>query len=85
MASGSDPFAMFNLPTPGAYSYLASNKLYGCIMVYFIANAIETQLISTGAFEVLFNDMPIWSKLDTGRIPQPDEFFQIIESQMRYA
>lgn len=33
----------------------------------------------------LFNplDVPVWSKLETGRIPQPNEMFQIIENHMR--
>lgn len=28
-------------------------------------------------------DVPVWSKLETGRIPQPNEMFQIIENHMR--
>jgi len=43
---------------------------------------VETQLISTGAFEITLNDMPVWSKIEAGRIPQPGELFQIIENQM---
>lgn len=82
-------------------------------MIFFIFNAIEGQLISSGAFEIHFNgkqcfilalsyfifscaeklmfnnisDVPIWSKLETGRIPQPLELFQIIDTQlnMQYA
>ena len=30
-------------------------QVYACLMVFFISNAIEGQLISTGAFEVVFN------------------------------
>lgn len=51
-------------------------------MIFFISNAVEGQMISTGAFEVSFNDVPIWSKLQTGRIPAAGEMFQIIENQM---
>ena len=32
-----------------------TNKIYGCLMIFFVANAIEGQLISTGAFEIQFN------------------------------
>jgi selT/selW/selH-like putative selenoprotein len=39
------------------------------------------QLISTGAFEISLNDMPLWSKLESGRIPQPGELLQIIGKQ----
>ena len=69
-------------------------------MLFFISNAVEGQLISTGAFEVSYNgnegkneglhaqtifstDQPVWSKLETGRVPQPAEMVQIIESQLR--
>lgn len=31
-----------------------------------------------------FSDMPVWSKLETGRIPQPSELFQIIDSQLGF-
>lgn len=43
------------------------------------------QLISSGAFEIFFNDVPIWSKLQSGRIPAPQELFQIIENQLKFS
>lgn len=76
-------------------------------MLFFASNAIEGQLVSSGAFEILLNgacwwkklliyslyihniiiiayytDVPVWSKLETGRIPQPPELFQIIDNHM---
>lgn len=30
-----------------------------------------------------FSDVPVWSKLETGRIPQPPELFQIIDNHIR--
>mgnify|MGYP001791560134 len=30
----------------------------------------------------LIVDEPVWSKLETGRIPQPNEIVQIIENHM---
>lgn len=32
-----------------------------------------------------FLDMPIWSKLQSGRIPQPEELFDIINNHMQMA
>lgn len=29
--------------------------MYACMMLFFISNAVEGQLISTGAFEVSYN------------------------------
>lgn len=33
--------------------------------------------------KICFSDVPIWSKLETGRIPQPPELFQIIDTHMQ--
>ena len=30
-------------------------QIYACMMVFFLSNAIEGQLLSTGAFEISFN------------------------------
>ncbi|MGG2299895.1 Rdx family protein, partial [Aeromonas veronii] len=56
-----------------------------CILIFFTTNMIEGQLISTGAFEVSLNDMPIWSKLESGRLPNPNELHQIIENQLKFS
>lgn len=78
-----DFWAMFGVPVPPAWwTWCVSNKVYSAMMVFFLGNMIESQLISSGAFEISFNDVPIWSKLQTGRIPAPQELFQIIDSQM---
>jgi selT/selW/selH-like putative selenoprotein len=68
---------------PSWFTWLVNNKLYGCLMIFFISNAFETQLISTGAFEISLNNMPVWSKLESGRIPQPPELFQIIDNHFK--
>ncbi|GFS10551.1 selenoprotein T [Elysia marginata] len=79
---GYNPFPMLNIDTPSIFTWALENKLYACLMLFFISNAIEGQLISTGAFEILYNDVPIWSKLETGRIPSPSEMFQMIENNV---
>lgn len=30
-------------------------QIYACMMVFFLSNMIENQLMSTGAFEITFN------------------------------
>jgi len=85
IVTGYNPFPALNMETPSAFSWALDNKLYACLMLFFISNAIEGQLISTGAFEILFNDVPIWSKLETGRIPSPSEMVQMIENNLRYS
>lgn len=70
--------------TPSWWTWFTTNKIYACMMVFFLCNAVEGQLVSTGAFEISFNDVPVWSKLETGRIPQPPELFQIIDNHVRF-
>ncbi|KAI5741988.1 hypothetical protein M8J77_001911 [Diaphorina citri] len=81
---GLNPFQFIGCNLPRWFEWCQANKFYACMMIFFCCNAIESTLISTGAFEILFNDMPIWSKLETGRIPQPNELFQIIDSHLGF-
>lgn len=83
VVSGQNPFPSLNMETPSLFTWAQQNKIYACLMIFFISNAIEGQMISTGAFEVSFNDVPVWSKLETGRVPSPAEMFQIIDNHMK--
>lgn len=74
-----------NVDPPQVYIWATQNKMYACILIFFVTNMIEGQLISTGAFEVSLNDMPIWSKLESGRLPNPSELHQIIENQLKFS
>ncbi len=79
-----NPFPFLGLAEPPSwFQWLCNNKLYGCLMIFFVSNAIETQLISTGAFEISLDELPVWSKIESGRIPQPPELFQIIENHFK--
>ena len=104
MVAGVNPFEYLGLQTPSAWQWAQENKFYACLMTFFLCNAVEGQLISTGAFEIQFNgknllhilfstiwpkmsvwhfsDVPLWSKLETGRIPQPPELFQMIDNNL---
>ena len=48
LVSGQNPFALLNVATPEAYNWAIENKVYACMMVFFVSNMIETQLVSTG-------------------------------------
>jgi selT/selW/selH-like putative selenoprotein len=82
--SSVDLFAYFGRQAPSWWTWCTENKLYACMMVFFIGNMLESQLISSGAFEISLNDVPVWSKLQTGRIPSPQELFQIIDSHLQF-
>lgn len=55
------------------------------MMMFFVANMVEGQLVSSGAFEISLNNIPLWSKIETGRIPQPPELFQIIDNTLQFS
>ncbi|XP_046675427.1 thioredoxin reductase-like selenoprotein T homolog CG3887 isoform X3 [Homalodisca vitripennis] len=82
--TGLNPFRYAGGDTPTWWLWCVENKLYACLMIFFLCNALEGHLVSTGAFEISLNDMPVWSKLETGRIPQPPELFQIIDNHMQF-
>ncbi|KAL7879029.1 hypothetical protein AOLI_G00100030 [Acnodon oligacanthus] len=64
---GKDPFALFGVESPRIWAWGQENKIYACMMVFFLSNMIENQCMSTGAFEISLNDVPVWSKLDALR------------------
>ena len=53
--AGTNVFDYLGLETPSVWTWTQQNKFYACLMIFFLCNAAESQLISTGAFEILFN------------------------------
>lgn len=80
---GRDPFALFGMPAPGIWEWGQTNKIYACMMVFFFSNMIENQLMSTGAFEITLNDVPVWSKLESGHLPSMQQLVQILDNEMK--
>ena len=76
---GQNPFVLFRVPTPRIYLWALQNKMYACLMIFFFSNSLESYLISTYAFEISVNDVPLWSKLETNRLPSADEFVQMLK------
>lgn len=81
--SGKNLFPMLGVDTPGVWTWSQENKLYACLMIFFVSNMVETQCMSTGAFEVSLNDVPVWSKLQSGRVPSPQEILQILDNHVK--
>lgn len=84
IGSSFDIFGALGMATPAFWTWASENKLFALMMTFFFGNMLEGQLISSGAFEISLNDIPIWSKINTGRIPAPQELFQIIESHLQF-
>ncbi|MFT7810211.1 selenoprotein T2-like [Arapaima gigas] len=67
IVSGQNPFPFLGMDTPTVWSWGQENKIFSCLMMFFLSNMLETHFLSTGAFEITLNDVPIWSKLQSGR------------------
>lgn len=39
--------------------------------------------MSTGAFEITLNDVPVWSKLESGHLPSMQQLVQILDNEMK--
>ncbi|KAK6009010.1 selT/selW/selH selenoprotein [Teladorsagia circumcincta] len=52
------------------------------MMLFLLTNMVESTLMSTGAFEIYLDKEQIWSKLESGRVPSPQELLQMIDSQL---
>ncbi|XP_050531280.1 thioredoxin reductase-like selenoprotein T homolog CG3887 [Daktulosphaira vitifoliae] len=68
--------------TGGWRRWCADNKWTACVAVYAACSAVEAAAVATGAFEIYLDDVPVWSKIEAGRAPQPAELFQIIDSHL---
>lgn len=77
-----DPFAYFHLETPRFWQFVSQNRLSASVMVLLLASSIESNMMSTGAFEISYNGLEIWSKIQTGRLPSYPELIETIRSQM---
>uniref|UniRef100_A0A7E4V1X3 SelT-like protein n=1 Tax=Panagrellus redivivus TaxID=6233 RepID=A0A7E4V1X3_PANRE len=80
-----NPFETFGLATPSIYTWMTTNKVSACMMLFMFSNSIESTLMSTGAFEIYVGDELIWSKIESGRVPSPTELIQAIQSQLQLA
>jgi len=59
------------LPEP-LQKLIDDNSMAGMMLIFF-CNMASGACLNTGAFEVTYNGMPIWSKIDSGRFPNIEE------------
>jgi len=57
------------MPVPQFYQKIQENKWTFGILAFFLGNMISQSLLSTGAFEIYINNDLVFSKLQTGRMP----------------
>ncbi|KAJ8393615.1 hypothetical protein AAFF_G00058340 [Aldrovandia affinis] len=83
IVSGQNPFPTLGMDTPRIWLWSQDNKIFSCLMTFFLSNMLETHFLSTGAFEIVLNDVPIWSKLQSGHVPNIQELFQILDNHLK--
>lgn len=83
IVSGQNVFVLLGLTTPRAWTWSQDNKVFSCLMAFFLCNMLETHFLSTGAFEVTLNNVPVWSKLQSGYVPNIQEIFQILDNHLK--
>lgn len=83
--SGRNPFLSIGMGEPVVLQWAQSNKISACMMLFLLTNMVESTLMSTGAFEIYLGREQIWSKLESGRVPSPQELIQMIDSQLELA
>lgn len=87
IVSGTSPFRLLSTePSESwtrAWTWTQQNKIFSCLMAFFVCNMLETHFLSTGAFEISLNDVPVWSKLQSGYVLNLQELFQILDSHLK--
>lgn len=79
MIGGTNVFKMLGVaPVPEWYQVIADNKILAFGSVW-MGNNVAAQLVATGAFEIEVDGVLVFSKLETGRLPDVND----IHSAMR--
>lgn len=73
MVAGDWIFRQIGIPPPAIYYKLKEKQFIVIMAVMFLGNNLSNSLTSTGAFEISIDNQLIFSKLQTGRMPSPQE------------
>lgn len=76
---GDKLFPLMGLEVPELVNSLQQNKVGACAGAWFIGNTVAQNLQSTGAFEVYYDGVRMYSKMETGRLPQIPALLAAIE------
>eukprot|EP00038_Savillea_parva_P031119 m.82969 g.82969 ORF g.82969 m.82969 type:complete len:95 (-) comp9509_c1_seq2:152-436(-) len=77
---GGDPvFEALGMPVPDLILNARESQFSSIMLVMFVGNTISHNLLNSGAFEVEYNNQPVWSKMETGRVPTWPELIKGFE------
>lgn len=69
IVSGEGIFQSLGRPVPAIVEQLRENQMASMMFIFFLGNNVAQGLMNSGAFEVTYNGVQVWSKLETGRLP----------------
>ena len=75
---GQQIFDKLGMAPPALYYRMTQNKAISFIMIMMLMGNLNSMLTSTGAFELELNGMVIFSKIQTGRMPDVREIESIL-------
>ena len=58
--------------------WIIENKLLSLIISFFAGNILQSSISNTGAFEIFYNGNQIWSKLQTGNVPNINQLIMLL-------
>ena len=82
MFAGDYIFGYLQSPYPNWYLYMKNNRIQVGIALFFGINLISGWIVSTGAFEVIYNGSVLYSGLQTGNLPAVEEIVQLVGSSI---
>lgn len=80
MMFGDKLFPMLGMQPPDMYEQVQDKKFAVGMAAWFFGNMASSSLSNTGAFEVFYNGSLVFSKLDTGLMPNLSAIVQSIEA-----
>jgi selT/selW/selH-like putative selenoprotein len=80
MGDGAWNYIPFVQRPPHFYYQMKENPALTFIIVFLVIPSYVQSFANTGAFEVYLDGKPIFSKLETGRMPNVPEIFKALEA-----
>eukprot|EP00899_Mesostigma_viride_P016182 jgi/Mesvir1/24565/Mv21898-RA.1 len=70
-------------PAWALYDRFSSNRLPWLATWWILGNSVHGQLLSTGAFEVYYDGHLLFSKLETGHVPEVETLVNLVAAAMK--
>lgn len=78
---GEKLFGYLQMPVPGIYHKMVQYKMFVVFGVYMMGNNLSSMLTSSGAFEVVFNNEVLFSKMEQGGFPKAETIYLLLKNQ----